>query len=150
MAETRATNRGSASSEALDKRETIPNIERETIPNIGPNGIDSSSFQSTVEKLNFREWAQSIQLIIDGKGKIGYLTGEVRKQPSTDTTTLQKWRSENSMVIAWLVKSKPSIRKTYLFLPTMKEVWDAVRETCPNAEHASQIFEIKARLWQMK
>ncbi|KAL6317167.1 hypothetical protein AAG906_029919 [Vitis piasezkii] len=45
---------------------------------------------------------------------------------------------------------KPSIGKTYMFLPTAKDVWDAIRETYSDAENASQIFEIKTRLWQMK
>ena len=37
-----------------------------------------------------------------------------------------------------------------MFLPMAKDVWDAVRETYSDAENASQIFEIKTRLWQMK
>ncbi|RVW42182.1 Retrovirus-related Pol polyprotein from transposon RE1 [Vitis vinifera] len=37
-----------------------------------------------------------------------------------------------------------------MFLPTAKDVWDAVREMYSDAENASQIFEIKMRLWQMK
>lgn len=55
------------------------------------------------------------------------------------------------MVIAWLVNSmKSSIRKTYLFLLTAKDVWDAVRETYLDVENSSQIFDIKTQLWQMK
>ncbi|RVW90170.1 hypothetical protein CK203_041959 [Vitis vinifera] len=41
----------------------------------------------TIEKLNgknYREWAQSIKLVIDGKGKLGFLTGETRRAPPTD------------------------------------------------------------------
>ena len=34
--------------------------------------------------------------------------------------------------------------------PTTKDVWDAIRETYSNAKSASQIFELKTRLWQMK
>lgn len=44
-----------------------------------------------VEKLdgrNYREWAQSIKLINDGKVKLGYLTGETKKPTSTDTIFL--------------------------------------------------------------
>lgn len=55
------------------------------------------------------------------------------------------------MVIAWLVNSmKPSIGKTYLFLSTTKDVWDAIRETYFDDKNPSQIFEIKTRLWQME
>ena len=45
---------------------------------------------------------------------------------------------------------KLAIGKTYMFLPTTKNVWDAIRETYSDVENASQIFEIKMRLWQMK
>ena len=45
---------------------------------------------------------------------------------------------------------KLAIGKTYMFLPTAKGVWDAIWETYSDAENASQIFEIKMRLWQMK
>ncbi|RVW57736.1 hypothetical protein CK203_117384 [Vitis vinifera] len=35
-------------------------------------------------------------------------------------------------------------------LPTAKDVWDAIWETYSDAKNASQIFELKTRLWQMK
>ena len=45
---------------------------------------------------------------------------------------------------------KPAIGKTYMFLPTEKDVWDVIWEMYSGAKNASQIFEIKTRLWQMK
>ena len=45
---------------------------------------------------------------------------------------------------------KPVIGKTYMFLPTAKDVWDAIWETYSDAENASQIFKLKTQLWQMK
>ena len=58
--------------------------------------FDNSPLHLTVEKLNgknYREWAQAIKLVIDGKGKLGFLTGETRRPPSTDATASHKWRS---------------------------------------------------------
>ena len=37
-----------------------------------------------------------------------------------------------------------------MFLPTAKDVGDAIRETYSDVKNASQIFEIKTRLWQIK
>lgn len=106
---------------------------------MGSVGIDNSSFQLTAERLNgknYRECAQSIKLIIDGKGKLGYLIGEKQQPASTDAVSLQRWRSENSLVTAWLVNSmKPVIGKTYLFLPTTKDVW--------------RQFEICTQIWRI-
>ena len=64
MAETATNSRGSITVEAHDG-------ETEAIFTMSSNGLDNSSFQFTVEKLNeifFREWAQSIKLVIDEKG----------------------------------------------------------------------------------
>lgn len=71
-----------------------------------------------------------------------------------DAALLQKWNFENSMVTAWLVNSpcpmKPSIKETYLFLSTARDVWDTMKEIYSDFESASQIFEIKTRLWPTK
>ena len=45
---------------------------------------------------------------------------------------------------------EPKIGKPYLFLPTAKAVWDAVRDTYSDLENSSKIFELKTRLWQSK
>ena len=83
----------------------------------------------TVTKLNghnYLEWAQSVKLAINGRGKMGHLTGEISKLAAGDPN-LKKWQSENSLVIAWLINSmEPAIGKPHLFLPTAKDVWEAV------------------------
>lgn len=95
------------------------NSKVESLSTMSPSGLDHLSFQFTVEKLNgknYREWAQSINLIIDGKWKQGYLTGEKKKPATTDTVHLNRWQSENSMATAWMVNSMiPAIGKTFFF-----------------------------------
>lgn len=55
------------------------------------------------------------------------------------------------MVIAWLLNSmEPVIGKPYFFLPTARDVWEAVRETCSDAENGSRIFELKIKLWKAR
>lgn len=42
--------------------------------------LTESSLQITIHKLNgknYLEWSQSVRLVIDGKGKLGCLNGEV-------------------------------------------------------------------------
>ena len=113
----------------------------------------SNSIQITVHRLNgrnFLEWSQSVKLAIDGRGKLGYLTGET-KQPSEKDPGFRTWRSENSLVMAWLLNSMElSIAKPHMFIKTAKEVWDSVRETYSDLENCSQIFELKIKLWQLK
>ena len=56
--------------------------ESEINSSMGLDGaFDNSPLHLTIEKLNnknYREWAQAIKLIIDGKGKLGFLTDETR------------------------------------------------------------------------
>lgn len=110
--------------------------------------VSSNSLQLTMNKLNgknYLEWAQTVKLVIDGKGKLGHLTGEVKK-PANNDPRLKSWRSENSMVIPWLINSmESSIGKPFLFIPTTKEVWDVVRDTYLDLENSSQIFELKTK-----
>ena len=122
----------SSSSEA-----TIENVQSETAMNSSADF--HSSFQLTIHKLNgknYLEWAQSVKLAIDGRGKLGHLNGEVSK-PVADDPNLKTWRSENSLVIAWLINSmEPAIGKSHLFLPTAKDVWDAIRDMYSDLENS--------------
>ena len=69
------------------------------------------------------------------------------KQPVAGDPNLKRWRSENSLVIAWLINSmEPAIGKPHLFLPTAKDVWDAVQDMYSDIENFSQIFELKMKL----
>ncbi|RDX65237.1 hypothetical protein CR513_56119, partial [Mucuna pruriens] len=90
------------------------------------------SLQITIHKLNgknYLEWSTSVQLVIDGKGKFGYLNGDVQAPDSGDLKYRQ-WRSENSIVTAWLINSMdPVIGKSFMFLRTARDVWEAVKET---------------------
>ena len=115
--------------------------------------VSSNSLQLTVNKLNgknYLERAQTVKLVIDRKGKLGYLTSEVKK-PANNDLRLKSWRSENSMVIAWLINlMESSIGKSFLFIPTTKEVWDVVHDTYSDLENSSQILELKTKLWQSR
>ncbi|KAI5434139.1 hypothetical protein KIW84_021124 [Lathyrus oleraceus] len=42
------------------------------------------------------------------------------------------------------------ICKTYMFLPSAKDVWEAVKETYSNIQNSSQIFGLKSKLWHAK
>ncbi|XP_006589216.1 uncharacterized protein [Glycine max] len=112
-----------------------------------------TNLQLVIQKLNgknYVEWAQSVKLALDGKGKLGYLTGDT-SQPGVTDPSLPRWKSENSLIIAWLINlMDSSIGKSYLFLPTAKDVLEAVRDCYSDLENSSQIYELKTQLWQSK
>ena len=135
---------GSGNSETTSPHPTVP-----LMPASADYYSQNSAPYLTVTKLNghnYLEWAQSIKLAIDGRGKIGHLTGEISK-PAAGDPNLKKWQSENSLIIAWLINSmEPTIGKPHLFLPTAQDVWEVVRDLYSGLENSSQIFELKTQL----
>ncbi|KAK3030878.1 hypothetical protein RJ639_037228 [Escallonia herrerae] len=93
---------------SLDSSETTSSTLGGTLrPTMAHGGdhVSQLSFQLTSHKLtgkNYLEWAQSVKLAIDGRGKLGHLTGDVR-QPAAGDPFPSAWRSENSLIIAWLI-----------------------------------------------
>ena len=115
--------------------------------------LDNGSLNITVHKLdgkNYLQWAQSVKLVICGRGKLGYITGDLSAPPANDLT-YKVWQAENSIVLAWLINSMDSkISRRYLFFKTAKEVWDAARKMYSDLGNASQIFEIRTKLKEIK
>ena len=115
--------------------------------------IDNHSFQITQYKLNgtnFKEWFQSVMLVIKGKGKAGYLTGSILVPPAI-ATTYGVWEAENSTIMAWLINSmEPRIGRTYLFYKIAKEIWDSVQEMYLDLEKSPQCFEIRSAIRSTK
>ncbi|KAK5785059.1 hypothetical protein PVK06_039604 [Gossypium arboreum] len=151
MVKTAFTGDKKSSNQTEEKSSTVETTTESTMT----QGTEAShlSFQLTSHKLNgknYLEWSQSVKLAIDGRCKLGLLNGEV-EQPQVGDPKMSKWRSENSMVIAWLINSmEASIGKPFLFLPTAKDVWDSVKDTYSDLENASQIFELKIKLWKAR
>ena len=72
-------------------------------------------------------------------------------KPKDEGESYDRWEAENSMVMSWLVNSmEPDVGRTYLFLPTASEIWEAVKETYSNFGNAGQLFEIKTQLRKAK
>lgn len=109
----------------------------------------SHSFQMTQHKLtgsNFQEWYQSVLLVIKGKGKMGYLTGEITALVSTDPN-YKTWEAGNSIVMAWLINlMDPQIGRTYLFYNTTHEIWTTVQEMFSDLHNSSECFEIRSAI----
>ena len=76
-----------ATSQSTASTESSPNPNSQPMVNQGPSlSFDSQSLQITQHRLNgqnFREWCQSVTLVIKRKGKYGYLSGDVVAPPET-------------------------------------------------------------------
>ncbi|KAG8479486.1 hypothetical protein CXB51_029679 [Gossypium anomalum] len=114
-----------------------------------PQGDLNSSLLITNHRLdgkNFLQWSQSVLMVLPGRGKIGYINGQIPRPASTDSD-YATWELNNSMVMAWLINSMEGhISRTYLFFKTAKEMWDAIKGNYSDLGNASQVFEIKLKL----
>lgn len=137
------TSRSIDSSESAETSQ-IPSLSTPTIVHTAIT--ENTSLQITSHKLNgknFLPWSRSVQMVIRGRGKLGYLLGQ-KQRPDENDPAFQTWDAENSIVMAWLVNSmEPNIGQTYLFYQTAAELWEAVKETYSDLENSSQLFELR-------
>lgn len=99
---------------------------------------------------NFLQWSQSVTLFIKGRGKIGHITGRT-VQPPSDDPVYASWEIENSMVMSCLVNSmEPEIGRTYLFLPSARALWEAVKETYSDLGNSAQLYEVTTKMRELQ
>ena len=112
--------------------------------------IEATNLPITGHKLNGQNYtyqARSIRLLLQGKGKEEYITGEAKK-PKKDEAKLKTWKLENSQVMSWLLNTMTNeIGEDFMYFSTAKEIWDAAQETYSDVDNTSAIFEIKSYSW---
>jgi len=152
MAEKPQTSEVSASSPPLAPNSQVPAARNIQAP-ATVTGFDGSSLQITLHKLNgtnFHEWSQLVMLVIKGKGKVGYLTGEIVR-PNIESTKYRLREAKNAIVMAWLVNSmEPKGGRTYLFYKTASEIWSVVQEIYSNLANTTQCFQVRSTIRSTK
>lgn len=93
------TGKDSSSSEVTSNLETVMT---------GSNGgTENNTLPITSHKLNghnYLQWSQSVMMFVCGKMKDDYLTG-VAAAPNKDDPKYRARKSENNMVMSWLINS---------------------------------------------
>ncbi|KAL2893938.1 Gag-Pol polyprotein [Bienertia sinuspersici] len=102
---------------------------QQTIDPTSPLYLHSSDGTSSVvvEKLqgssNYRLWRRSLEISLAAKRKLGFVTGEVKRDP-TDSYKQKCWDTYNNMVISWILESvTKSIKKSVMFVNNAELVW---------------------------
>ncbi|XP_030518235.1 uncharacterized protein LOC115731700 [Rhodamnia argentea] len=91
----------------------------------------------------FLQWAQIVRTFLKGKGKLSHLEGI---GPGQSDPKFQTWDEEDSSIMSWLWSSmQPEISKNYMFLPTAKEIWEAVRQSYSKVQDVAVIYELKTK-----
>lgn len=136
--------------------DTKGNDGSETSVSLQPNPVtagtvhvpysDNSSLQITSHKLNgknYLPWSRSVEMVIRGKGRYGYLDGSTKKPVESDSFFLT-WDAQNSMVMAWLINSMDEkISESFMCYTTAKLMWEAAKRQYSDLENSSQLFELR-------
>ena len=76
-------------------------------------------------------------MFIYRKSKDDHLT-EAITIPKKEDPMLKVWKSENNMIMSWLINSMTNeIGENFLFYGTIKNIWDAAKETYSNSKNTS-------------
>ncbi|KAH0645047.1 hypothetical protein KY284_032931 [Solanum tuberosum] len=92
---------------------------------------DNSPFPTGVilDETNFSLRSQLMEMCIEARNKVGYLTDEAKKPEQTDSG-YAIWITENHKVKRWLIDSmSPTLMQWFIRLSTTKEIWEAVAKT---------------------
>lgn len=104
---------------------------------------DASPLSITCHKLNghnFLQWSQSVMMFICGRGKDELLL-ETSSRPETSDPKFKAWKSENNLVMSWLINSMaPEIGENFLLYRSAKEIWEAARETYSSRDNTAELF----------
>ncbi|KAK3226014.1 hypothetical protein Dsin_005876 [Dipteronia sinensis] len=88
--------------------------------------------------------------VSEGRGKIGYLTGDKTEPHITDAQHVV-WDAKNSMVMSWLVNSMEEvISANYLGFSTTKEMWTSLKQMYSDLGDQSQIYELELKIGSTK
>ena len=125
------------------------------------NGEDSSllpvieggsSLLIVSEKLtltNYRDWAQAVLLAVEGRGKKGFLTGETPAPADPKSKAMAQWKIDNALVSSWLINAmSTSIKRTFMYLPSARDIWVAVRESYVDGKDMSHLFSLQRQCWK--
>ena len=85
-------------------------------------GSENTSTLITGHKLNghnYLQWSQSVMMFICGKGKDEYLTGEITI-PGNGDPKYRKWKTENHMIMSWLINSMNNEIGEFSSIPNCK------------------------------
>lgn len=91
-------------------------------------------------------WAKSASLYLCRKSKLGFVNGKVIP-PSTVDLAYEDWEANDKIVMSWLLNSmNPTIAEGFLFLNTMKEVWDSLKEIYREWHNLARIYLLQQEI----
>lgn len=95
---------------------------------------------------NYLQWSQSVMMFICGRGKDELLL-EASTIPKPDDPKFKTWKSENNLVMSWLINSMTlEIGENFLLYHSVKEIWDATKNTYLSRDNSAELFAVESLL----
>ena len=89
-------------------------------------------------------------IYIRGKDKDEYLTEGITK-PAKEDAGYRKWKTENNLVMSWLLNSMNNdISENFLLFEMAKEIWDAAKETFSTTDNTAELFAVEGILHDLR
>ena len=99
---------------------------------------------------NYLVWSQSALISLTGQRVIDLVEGTVTIPPEGDPKRAE-WRGNNAYVKGLiLISMEPEISQGFLFAETVKELWDAVKDTYSSADNFARLYELQQQISQFK
>ncbi|KAF3773569.1 hypothetical protein EJ110_NYTH55035 [Nymphaea thermarum] len=95
---------------------------------------------------NYLSWVKAARLFLSGKSKAGYINGKI-KVPVTTDPNYDEWKSENDMVMVWLLNSmEPSIANLFTYQDTAHRIWEALNELYSEQINLARVYQIQCEI----
>ncbi|KAA8525055.1 hypothetical protein F0562_007081 [Nyssa sinensis] len=83
-------------------------------------------------------------------GRDDYLTG-VAAPPRKEDPKYRTWKSENNMLMSWLINSITNeIGENFLLYVTAKDIWDTAKETYSSFDNSFELFAVESILHDLR
>lgn len=103
-----------------------------------------------LDEINYDLWSQIMEMHIAEKEKSSFIMAKTKKSTEEDPR-YEKWYTDNQKVKRWLLMSmSPEIMKRYIWLPTAREIWDALSKAFYNRDDEMQVFTLNRRAFSAK
>lgn len=90
---------------------------------------------------NYQSWARSATISLIGRGKIGFINGEIKSPRDKTNPQFKEWQMIDSLVLSWLLNSiEPSISNLFIYSENSKDLWNSLKDMYGNQNNYSHIF----------
>ncbi|KAA0067418.1 tRNA modification GTPase MnmE [Cucumis melo var. makuwa] len=120
----------------------------ESLTHSNSNLPTSSSSGAKLNDNNYFSWSQSVKMVLEGRHKFSFLTGEILRPPPGDPQE-RYWKGEDYLLRSTLINCmEPQIGKPLPYVATAKDIFGRQPRKCiPNVKMPFAYIYFRNSLW---